>query len=51
MQNGIDRVIHVEGFADVVLDGLERLMVTEVRDVLRRPRHQVVDADDSPAIR
>ena len=51
VQHGIDRVVHVERLADVVLDGLEGLMVTEVRDVLRRTRYQVVDADDPPAIR
>jgi hypothetical protein len=50
MQHGIDRTFEVEWLADVVLDGLERLVSAEQGDVVRGARDQVVDAEDLPAI-
>ena len=50
VQHGIDGVIEVKRLADVVLNGLEGFVVSEVRDVSRRARHQVVDAGHPPAV-
>jgi hypothetical protein len=50
MQDGVQRPVEVERFADVVLEGLERLVGFEMGDVGRRAGDQVVDADDRPAV-
>ena len=50
MQNGVNRAFQIERFTDVVLDRLKGLVVAEMRDVLRLAGHEVVDADDLPAV-
>ena len=50
MQDRIDRAVQVERLADVVLDGLERLVVAKVSNVPGRAGHEVVDADDRPPV-
>ena len=50
MENPINRVVQVQGFTDVVLNGFESLAALEMRNVLGDASDQVIHTEDLPAV-
>ena len=51
MQDRVERARDVDEVRDVLLDEREALVAEKQRDVVRRPRQEVVDADDVVTLR